>query len=221
MIIGVCNRKGGSGKTTAAVHLVGELASRGFKVELVDCDDQGSAAQWAAPGRLPARVRLLPLEETEGVEDWARSIRQIEADYVVLDSPSRFGPTLGGVIALSDLVLIPSGPSALDLRATSDTVELVRAIRRERRKTRPSILLIPNRADWRTLAGRDLHRSLEAFGEPVASGLRSRLALAESFELGLWAGAHVPQAPAHQEVIALTNSVLREVAKLHSRSAAA
>lgn len=43
-IIAVSNRKGGTGKTTVAVNLAAELASRGQRVLLVDLDSQGHCA---------------------------------------------------------------------------------------------------------------------------------------------------------------------------------
>ncbi|NET06306.1 MAG: AAA family ATPase [Merismopedia sp. SIO2A8] len=48
MIISVQSQKGGTGKTTLAVHISHALASRGDLVLLVDSDPQGSARDWAA-----------------------------------------------------------------------------------------------------------------------------------------------------------------------------
>jgi chromosome partitioning protein len=207
-ILGVCGRKGGSGKTTTAIHLAGELAARGLSVEVVDCDDQGSASHWARPGRLPVPVRSMPLDSVDQIEAWSIAIKRIRTDCVVLDSPPHLGVALGGVVGLSDLALIPCGPSGLDLAATAETVGLVREIRAERDGRRPQILLVPNRTDWRTLAGRDLRSTLADLGEPVAPEIRARAALSVAFNTGQWIGSFAPNTPAHKDVSALAECVL-------------
>ena len=211
--IGVCGRKGGSGKTTTAVHLAAELASRKSSVLLIDCDPQGSAKHWSEPGQLPMEVQAIPIEGLSDVATLNAAVHKAEADYLVLDSPPHLDSALGAVIVLSDVAVIPCGPSGLDLIATAQTVALVQKMRGELRSPSPAICLVPNRVDTRTSSGRQLVGALEDLREDVGPAIHSRTALADSFNLGAWVGAYAPGSPAHTDVIALTDHVVKMLRK--------
>jgi chromosome partitioning protein len=48
MIVLIGGEKGGTGKTTLAIHLAAQLTASGRDALLVDTDKQGSASSWCA-----------------------------------------------------------------------------------------------------------------------------------------------------------------------------
>lgn len=65
MIIAISNQKGGSAKTTTAVHVAACASALGHRVLLVDMDRQGSASAWLGFERSPELAGAL-----EGSIDW-------------------------------------------------------------------------------------------------------------------------------------------------------
>ena len=206
-IIGVCGRKGGSGKTTVAIHLAAELSFRGFKVIFIDCDIQGSATYWAEPGNLPMPVQHMALEDENEVSAWSATVRGMDADFIVLDSPPHIDAALGGVIGVSDITILPATPSGLDLIAAAETIGLIRDFRKTNGGEKPKIMLVPNRVDRRTTSGRELRFALRDLGEETAPELRARTAFVDAFNSGDWVGAYAPNSLARKEISVLTNRV--------------
>lgn len=210
-IITVANLKGGVGKTTVAVNVACCLAGK-HRVVMVDADAQGSATSWAKRGELPAQVVAMPLESERQAEAWARRVADIDADFVVVDAPPHMSGSTAAAIGLADLVVVPVGASVLDLDATRPALELVAQAREARKGKGPKVLLVPSKADTRTLAGREIETALAALDEAVGPPLHLRVAYADAVAAGAWAGSYEPGGPAHQEVEKLTK-LIRELTR--------
>jgi len=108
-VVVIANEKGGSGKTTTAMHVVVALLKAGQKVACIDVDSrQRSLTRYVANRRLWARKRGVPLElpdhhavdraggrnvdENEAAEfaAFAAAITAVEHshDFVVIDTPA-------------------------------------------------------------------------------------------------------------------------------------
>jgi len=204
-IIGLVQSKGGVGKTTTAINLGAELTRRGRTVVVVDADPARHASSVAADKRLPFSVETLLCEDVEDVAGWAKSVRAIAADFVIVDAPGAMGAAFGAAIAVSDIALIPSGATVLDVRGAGETVRLVRQHRKASGKGRTDILVIPARIDKRTGAGRDAVATLAALTGAVAPVISYRAVVADSLATG---ETVPPDSPSAAEFSALADAVL-------------
>ena len=211
LVIAVVNLKGGCGKSTIAVNLACELASRGDSVLLLDNDSQGTSIHWLSHGRLPIQGEFMPLENDDDGERLVRAVARRGERYVVLDAPAHVGAATQAAGKIADLVLIPVTASGVDLLATRAAVELIQQARTIRRGGGPRCLIVPSKIDRRTDAGRKIDEQLNSFGELVGPAIHQRTAFVEAFGAGKWIGDFAPQSSAHYDITSLAIAVKRSL----------
>jgi chromosome partitioning protein len=84
--IAIINRKGGCGKTAAAVSLAGALGETGRRALLIDLDPQGSASSWIGPGPTDGRELFEAFLGTQSLVDLAQPSRAAGVDIVPASS---------------------------------------------------------------------------------------------------------------------------------------
>jgi len=122
----LASQKGGVGKTTIAGHLavMAEICGAG-PVALIDTDPQGSLSSWW--NERQAETPAFASVEIASLADHLKQLEKVGVKLAVIDTPPAVTETIRKVLAVADLVLIPTRPSPHDLRAVGSTVELVEA----------------------------------------------------------------------------------------------
>ena len=206
-IIAVAGRKGGIGKSTIAGNLAAEFAAMKRSLRVLDADPQHSLVAWAEQGDgMLARV-------VEKVEDGAGTLRararqaEKDADIVLIDTPPGAPDVAYEAAMAADLMLLPCGPSPLDLFALKEALSLALKARAERRSKKPRIRFVPSKVLMSTNLGRGLASSLKGMGKKVLPPIGQRIVVAEAVASGLTVAEFAPNSAAHEEFRELAKAV--------------
>lgn len=208
-IISIGNQKGGVGKSTTTMQLAGALSRRGFKVLVVDADEQATATRWSAMSEetlFPANVIGLAASGSKLHREIQKFVDQY--DIILVDCPpSVSAPTPQSAFLVSDLVLIPTRPSLADIWAVQETIKLIERAKAVNEGIQAAILV--NAKQPNTQLGRDATEILKGFDAIL---LKSTLHLCQAYAQSVVLGGTVHDVPsgkpARVEVENLTTEVL-------------
>ncbi len=183
----VLNPKGGSGKTTLATNLAAYYASRGHRTALMDCDPQASSTRW-----LKNRSDELP--QVHGVEAYRVNMQATRSwqlrtppntQYLVVDTSAAIpAQNLVEFTRGADSIVIPVGPSDIDIHAAAGFIaNLLLVAKEDRREGRLGV--IANRVREGTLAYARLMRFLHRLNIPVIAILRDTQNYVHAAEEGM------------------------------------
>ncbi len=120
MIVAVIGIKGGTGKTTVAVHLAGWRQLSGNNTILIDADKQETSRLWVE------RRQELDLTSPECMQQFGRSVRQAglgmsrRFDDVVIDIGAGDLIAIETVLRIADVGVIPLQPNEFDVWTLPD-----------------------------------------------------------------------------------------------------
>lgn len=209
-IISIVHGKGGVGKTTVSMLVAAEIAERGYRTLVAECDAQASASAWAsaAPEGLPFPAAVVNLSAYGGKVHREIQKHVHNYDFIVVDCPpglESLAPQ--AAILISDLIIIPLPTSPADLWSARGIKKLLE----HGKDFNPALIavVLPNRV-VRTSLSNAIMRELAEFGIPLMSSrLTNRTAYQEAVVSGVSISALGRDAKAaKEEVSALVDEVL-------------
>lgn len=190
--LAILSRKGGTGKTTLAVHLAVEAERSGHTVILIDLDPQASAARWK-----DHRKDDTPFVVATPVSRLAETLSRAKksgATFAVIDTAPHTETAALDAAAAAEMVLIPCKPALVDLEAIPSTVNVIRIANVPARIVFNAVPSRGNRVD-------QAREAIKVFDIPCAPcNIGYRVAFVDSYNAGLTAQELEPRGKASQEI---------------------
>ena len=142
-VITIAQQKGGTGKTTLAVHLaMGFIKYHNLKVAVIDTDPQGSLGQWfmiRSEKKIASDNLTFKTASLWGAQYESKTLKK-DHDIVIIDTPPKIESDARPSIESADLVLIPVAASHVDFWATGAIVDIAKKANKKNLKIKKNII---------------------------------------------------------------------------------
>jgi chromosome partitioning protein len=190
--IAIISQKGGSGKTTLALHLAVASAAAGHNTAVVDLDPQASAARWA--DRRTAELPVVLSAHASRLTHEMKRVQETGGDVLFLDTAPHSDSAALDAAKASDLVFIPCRPAILDIEAIASSLDLVRT-------TKTPVFVVMNAVAPQGGEAREAAAAIAALDVEICPvQLVNRIAFSRALITGLTAQEFEPEGKAAQEV---------------------
>ena len=207
-VITIAQQKGGTGKTTLAVHLaLAFIKYHNLKIAIIDTDPQGSLGKWfmiREEKKLSNNNLTFKTASLWGAQYESKTLKK-DHDIVIIDTPPKIESDARPSIESADLVLIPMAASHVDFWATGAIVEIAK-------KANKKILIQINRSSQRSKLiskTNDFIKSLNLSATKTIIG--NRQIFASSMGEGKTAVEKQKKSNAVEEIKQLSEQILSEI----------
>jgi chromosome partitioning protein len=216
LVISFQNQKGGTGKTTLALHLAYFLAcnpSARKKVIVIDADPQGSCRDWAAARETECPFTVVGYDRPTIHKDIKGITRGYQ--YAIIDAPPRVTDIARSAVLASHAVIIPVQPSGFDAWASQETFRLVEEAKQYKENLKYALVI--NRKIVNTAISTTVEKELSIAGLTVfEDAVCQRVAFAESVTQGLTVFETCDKHhPAYRECTQFSLDVLSWLKRIH------
>lgn len=201
--LSLLSRKGGTGKTTIAIHLAVTAEQAGLTTVLVDLDPQASAIGWlkrrtdASPVVVSAHASQLP--------DLLETAKNNGVDLAIIDTAAHAETSALAAARASTLALIPCRPASLDLLAIGATVDVVKL-------AKVPAYVVLNGTPARGTLPDEARRAVEMYDVPCTPcSLGHRIAFVHALTDGLTVQESEPRSKASNEVESLYQYIANQM----------
>ena len=170
-VITISQQKGGTGKTTLAVHLaMAFIKYHNLKVAIIDTDPQGSLGKWfmiRSEKKVSNENLTFKTASLWGAQYESKTLKN-DHDIVIIDTPPKIEADARPSIEAADLVLIPMAASHVDFWATGAITEIAKQAKKK-------ILVQINRSNQRSKLinkTKDFIKSLDLSSTKIIIGNR-------------------------------------------------
>ncbi len=197
------SQKGGSTKTTLAVHSAVAAADAGERVVIVDTDPQKSASVWATARENPTPV--VASASAAEVERVLKAAAEEGMTLAILDTAPHAAPEATRIARAAHLVVIPCRPTAFDLAAIEASVRIVQA-------AKAKAVIVLSACPPRAPEIAEAREALAAYGVPIMPGeITERRAFARAVATGRAVTEFEADGKAATEIRALWTWIQQEI----------
>ena len=194
--IAIISQKGGSGKTTVAVHLAVCAERAGKVAAIIDLDPQGSAFEWSSRRVTDSPEVIRATSDQLGV--LLVQAKANGADFAIIDTAPHSDKAATVAAGLADIILIPCRPAAFDVAAIPTTLDILKL---SNAKDKAFILL--NAVPPQGRSGDEAAEGLANFANVSPVRLVHRAAYSHAVNDGRSVQEYEPNGKASEEILAL------------------